>query len=185
MTFFLMHSGQEIDLENLTIDQINLGDISHHLTKICRYGGGLDLRHHYSVANHSIALYYYAMDNNYPIEVQRSALMHDASEAWLGDINGILKQLLPDYLKLEKMVTNLVENKYNLSQDSMIKSVVSELDRSILLDEAKAFLPHRYERFKSQYPNIEPLGINLYPEQELSITKSMFLHCCEQLNIFD
>lgn len=185
MAFFLMHSGQEIDIENLSIEQINLEDIAHHLTKTCRYGGGLNLKHHYSVANHCIALYYYAMDNNLPIEVQRGVLMHDASEAWLGDVNGIIKKYLPDYLELEEMFTSLIEAKYELSQDPMIKSIIYELDKRILLDEALDFIPHRYDRFKSQYPNLEPLGIRLYPEQELSITKAMFLHCCEQLNIFD
>jgi len=185
MAFFLMHSGEEIDIENLSIDQINLQDIAHHLTKICRYSGGLNLNYHYSVANHSIALYYYAMDNNYPLEVQRGLLMHDASEAYLGDVNGVLKKHLPDYQEIEGMFTSLIESKYSLSTDTMVKSIIHQLDKRILLDEAKAFCPRYYNRFKVGWESIEPLGIKLYPERDLSITKSMFLHCCDMLGVVD
>jgi 5'-deoxynucleotidase YfbR-like HD superfamily hydrolase len=180
-----MNSGAEIDIENLSIDDINLEDISHHLTKICRFSGGLNLKHHYSVANHCIALYYYAMDNGLSIEVQRGLLMHDASEAYLGDVNGILKKFLPDYLEVEEMFTTLIETKYNLCTNPMTKEIINQLDKRILLDEVRAFMPHRYDRFKYQCPDLKPLGIKLYPEQELSITKAMFAHCCQQLNIFD
>lgn len=183
--YWLMHSGTKIHLDNMSIDDINLDDIAHHLTKICRYGGGLKLNHHYSVANHSIALYYYAMDQGLPLEVQKCLLMHDATEAYLGDVNDILKLWLPDYMEIEEMVKQLIWAKYQLPDDPMVDEIVNQLDKRILLDEAKAFYKDKYKHFADQYPHLTPLGIKLYPEQELSITKAMFLHCCNQLNIFD
>lgn len=183
--YFLMNSGRKIYLDNISIDDICLEDIAHHLTKICRYGGGLRLNHHYSVANHSIALYYYAMDQGLSIDIQKCLLMHDATEAYLGDVNGILKMYLPDYMEIEEMVKVLIWDKYGLPDDPMINEIVRQLDKRILLDEAQAFRKDHYQDFIFQYPQYEPLGIKLYPEQELSITKTMFLHCCEQLNIFD
>ena len=183
--YWLMHSGTKIHLDNMSIDDINLDDIAHHLTKICRYGGGLKLNHHYSVANHSIALYYYAMDQGLPLEVQKCLLMHDATEAYLGDVNGILKLWLPDYMEIEEMVKQLIWSKYQLPDDPMVDEIVNQLDKRILLDEAKAFYKDKYKHFADQYPHLTPLNIKLYPEQELSITKAMFLHCCNQLNIFD
>ena len=185
MPFWIMHSGQKIDIDNLSVDDINLEDIGHHLTKTCRYGGGLDLKHHYSVANHSIALYYYAMDNNMPIEIQRGLLMHDATEAYLGDLNGILKRYLPDYLAIEQVFTDLITTKYRLPTDTMTNEIIHQLDKRILLDEANAFIPHHNGIFREQYTHLQPLGIKLYPEQDLHITKAMFLHCCNQLDIHD
>jgi 5'-deoxynucleotidase YfbR-like HD superfamily hydrolase len=185
MKFFLMNSGRKIYLEDLSVDDVHLSDIAHHLTKICRYGGGLSLNHHYSVANHSIALYYYAMDKGLSVDIQRNLLMHDATEAYLGDVNGILKQYLPDYMCIEEVFKQLIWSKYQLSRDPLVEDTVKQLDKRILLDEAQAFYRDKYTYFQEQYPNLEPLNIRLYPEQELSITKAMFLHCCEQLNIFD
>jgi hypothetical protein len=178
-----MHSGQKIDIENLLPSDINLDDIAHHLTKICRYSGALRLNHHYSVANHCLALYYYTRDNDYPIEAQRAILMHDASEAYLGDVNGILKQYLPDYVKIESTVTHLIDVKYGLYVDPTTKLILHSLDKRILLDECLAFIPHHYKYFKEQQPNSVPLGITLYPETDLSLTKALFLHACEQLDI--
>jgi hypothetical protein len=182
-TFWIMHSGQKIDIENLLPSDINLDDIAHHLTKICRYSGALRLNHHYSVANHCLALYYYTRDNDYPIEVQRAILMHDASEAYLGDVNGILKQYLDDYKVLEVFVNAVIEHKYALATDPTTKLILHSLDKRILLDECLAFMPHHYKYFKEQQPNSEPLGITLYPESDLSLTKALFLHACAQLDI--
>lgn len=185
-TFYITHSGIKIDLENITANDITIDDIAHHLTKICRYGGALDLNLHYSVANHSIALYYYAWERNVPIEVQRGLLMHDAAEAYLGDIVAGLKPLLPCYKELELKVEKLITSKYGLSTDVVTASVVKELDTRILLDEAKVFMPQYYRLFQEQLGvGIQPLGIRLYTEKTLSITKAMFLHCCEQLGIKD
>ncbi len=185
MTYYIAHSGIKIDLTNMSIYDINLDDIAHHLTKICRYGGALDLHVHYSVANHCIALFYYALENGLSIDVQRNVLMHDASETYLGDVVSGLKNLLPCYKEIELLVEELIKTKYNLSNEPDIELIVKELDTRILLDESKAFVPTHYKLFKEQLTNYEPLGIKLYPEKHLSVTKAMFLHCCEQLNIKD
>jgi len=185
MTYYISHSGRRIDLTKITVDDICLDDIAHHLTKICRYGGALDLNKHYSVANHSIALYYYARDNGYNTDIQQAILMHDAAEAYLGDIVAGLKGLLPDYRQLETKVEHLLISKYKIERASATNKIVKELDTRILLDEAKAFVSQHYDHFTEQMPGVEPLGIKLYAEKDLHITKALFLQCCEQLGIKD
>jgi hypothetical protein len=182
---FITHSGREIDINNISTNDICLDDIAHHLTKWCRYSGALDFRKHYSVANHSLALFYYALDNGLDYHIQRRLLLHDATEAYLGDMNGSIKPYLNDYKILEKKVDGLIIAKYGLVISDEIDRIVKELDKRILLDEAKAFFPSYYHVFKRQAKDTHPLGIRLFHESDLSMTKTLFLHTCEMLDIKD
>lgn len=182
---FIMNSGREIDILNISADDICVEDIAHHLTKWCRYTGALPLNRHYSVANHSLALFYYALDNGLDYHIQRACLMHDAAEAYIGDINGAIKPHLPDYKEMEYRIEQIIKEKYGLVYDSVIENKVKELDTRILLDEAKVFFPNSYHVFKRELPGIHPLGVKLYNEIDLSLTKTLFLHTCEMLDIRD
>lgn len=185
MSYYITHSGRRIYLENLSIEDIQIEDIAHHLTKICRYGGALGLNQHYSVAQHSVLLAQYARQWGYGLDVQRALLMHDATEAYLGDVVSGLKQLLPDYRKIELRVAELIYTKYKIQQDGGIQTIVKEFDTRILLDEALAFVPQHYDHFKEQLHSMEPLGVRPLPEGNLQITYNSFLAYCNLLEIKD
>lgn len=185
MTYFIMHSGRQIDLSSLTSKDIRLEDIAHHLTKICRFGGALNLDQHYSVAQHSLLLVRHARSRRYNINIQRALLLHDATEAYLGDIVTGLKSLLPDYNALETKVQELINKKYNISQSPYVKQIVKELDTRIVLDEALFFSPQHYPHFKKQLPDMEPLGIELTNEYDLKDIYRSFLRNCDYLGIRD
>lgn len=183
--YYIMNSGKLIDLKNISENDIHISDIAHHLTKICRYGGALPLNTHYSVANHSIALVYYAMEKGYSEDVQRALLLHDAGEAYLGDIVIGLKRLLPEYKKLEDIVESMIENKYNIALKEEQVNLVKELDSRIALDEANVFFPEHFDKFNAQLLGEQPLGIKIYKDASLELTKRMFLHTCEMLGVKD
>jgi uncharacterized protein len=185
---FITYSGVIIDLSDIRIEDINIQDIAHHLTKICRYGGAMKLGQHYSVAQHSILLYEYAKKHHTNIGIAKYALMHDTSEYILGDIPNGLKKLLPDYRVLEDNLSTLIYQKYNIKSDQSIKDIVKDLDKRILLDESSIFTSHHKEFFKHSLRDLDPLDI--YPSNEccdlcLEEIKSKFLHLCAQLNIKD
>ncbi len=68
----------------MTADDIEIEDIARGLSNICRFGGQIEK--FYSVAQHSVIcaeVAEYLL--KHPKEIVVSALLHDASEAYLGD----------------------------------------------------------------------------------------------------
>lgn len=79
--------GKVADIMNPTRDMIDVRDIARGLANVCRFGG--QIPQHYSVAHHS--LYVAALA---PDDLTMEALIHDASEAYLGDIIKPLKLII-------------------------------------------------------------------------------------------
>lgn len=184
MSYFATASGRTIDLKRLSPEDIHLGDIAHHLTKICRFGGAMALGSHYSVARHSLNLAYYAIDNKLKPNIIKACLMHDASEAYLGDIVTGLKGILIDYKynQLETTVQEMIADKYDIDIYTT-ESIVKEFDTRIVLDEAASFMPHFYDIYKAQLIGYEPLDIIVREDSSLALTKIEFLHLCESFDI--
>lgn len=73
------------------IDSIT--DIATTLSRVCRFGGR-GLPRFYSVAEHLILCDQIARDKGVPQVYRRTILMHDAAEAYIGDIVSPLKGML-------------------------------------------------------------------------------------------
>ena len=81
--FITTYSGKHICPLNIQVQDIELEDIARGLSNTCRFGG--QLRHFYSVAQHSVLCGKLARDLNYTENEIMSATLHDLSEAYLGD----------------------------------------------------------------------------------------------------
>lgn len=107
--WFVTASGKRLFLLSPDPEAISLFDIAHASANICRFGG--HTKYHYSVAQHAVlvselvelqpAVSAFAGRQVLPI-LRKYALLHDATEAFLGDVIRPLKRLLPDYRKLER-----------------------------------------------------------------------------------
>lgn len=69
---------------------VSLSDISYSLSHICRYNGHLP--GFYSVAEHSVRVAWSLQDDGYPVEIALTGLLHDAAEAYVGDMVRPLKR---------------------------------------------------------------------------------------------
>jgi len=122
MTF----TGKRFDPMSPTLDDINIEDIAHALSMMCRFGGHC-LRY-YSVAEHSILMAQKATKKN-----KLWALLHDASEAYIVDVPRPLKSHLGGYKECEKNIMAVICEKFGLPQD--MPDEVKHLDETILATE--------------------------------------------------
>jgi hypothetical protein len=112
-----------IDIENSTY---TVEDIAHNLSHICRYTGAVE--QFYSVAQHSVIV-----SHCVPPEHALSGLMHDASEAFMSDLNSPLKALMKPYKALEKKVEKEIFGRLNLPFP--MKSSVKVADVAVFMAE--------------------------------------------------
>ncbi len=112
-------------------DTMCIEDIANALAQLNRYTGHTP--YPYSVAQHCV-LAAAAMEH---VDLKFEMLMHDAQEAYVGDVSSPLKQLLPDYHVIEERLEIVVRAKFDLppKMDPRVK----EVDTRMLVTEAKAF----------------------------------------------
>lgn len=85
------YKGFHVDLLEPDPADINIVDIAHHLSLVCRFNGAT--REFYSVAEHSVRCADIAFDLGKPYVVQLAVLMHDAHEAYCQDMTRPRKKL--------------------------------------------------------------------------------------------
>lgn len=127
----LLHTGNTIrTVTGLYVDVINphpdmfcIEDIAHSLSHQCRFGG--HLHRFYSVAQHS---YRVSKSRHVPQRHQLTALMHDATEAYLLDMPRPIKRQLPDYKAVEARLNYAIAEKFGFDGvfDPCIKAADNE-----------------------------------------------------------
>lgn len=90
-------TGHFFDLANPADSRIDIVQIALALSKLCRYTG--HTRSHYSVAQHSVIV-----SHAVPPHLAMQGLLHDAAEAFTGDISAPVKRLVPEFKALERRI---------------------------------------------------------------------------------
>jgi uncharacterized protein len=85
------YGGSYVDLKHPKPEMVQLIDISFSLHNQCRYTGHVPF---YSVAEHSVIAANLAISDGRSGDEVRAVLLHDAAEAYLGDISRPLKLYL-------------------------------------------------------------------------------------------
>jgi uncharacterized protein len=126
----LLHSGAYFDFEDPAAQPVVIEDIAHALANLCRFTG--HTQRFYSVAEHSVWC-----SEIVPKEHALAALLHDAVEAFVGDVSRPLKALLPEYREVEKRIEAAVLPMFGLSLP--LHPAVKEADaRMLLVEQAQA-----------------------------------------------
>lgn len=147
-----------------TPEQIDIEDIAHGLAYQCRFNG--QTRHFYSVAQHSLIV-----ADLVPSGLRLAALLHDAAEAYMGDMVKPLKQLFPLFSEIEGKVMSAIGLRYGVSRfdDRTIKAA----DLIALATEKRDLMPNSSEAWDSLTGVIaSPARIKLMSPQQ---AKAAFL----------
>lgn len=158
------HAGKQFFFAHPAKSEIRLGDIAHSLSQICRFTGHTD--QFYSVAQHSV-LTSYLVDPQHALH----ALMHDAAEAYVGDVSMPLKTLLPDYKEIEKSVEKAIFARFGLPEQ--IPEDIKHADLVMLATEKRDLMPNVTEDW-AILDNIVPMGRKIHPLRSHQ-AKTLFL----------
>lgn len=182
-TWIQTYTGKAFGLEDVNPDQIDIRDIAHALSNQCRYNG--HCKQFYSVAEHCIEMSF--LPNVDPLV----ALLHDAAEAYTGDIVSPLKRLL-NYSKhtldeqiyaiedIEDNLNKAIEIKFRLPDGSLsFSSAVHQADRILCATERRDILGPCEKDWEIELP--PPLEKKLVPIINTNLIELNFLERFEEL----
>ena len=158
--WFQTFSGTQFFLTDPHPDDVSIEDIAHALSLICRFGG--HTRAFYSVAEHSVRCYHYvaSLYPSCPI-LQLHTLLHDASEAYLGDVVRPLKVSTPFYADLERRTMRVIYDALGVPpMDAWQHEIVKDADNRLLMTERRDLIRHRDIPWST---NDEPLPGRIEP----------------------
>lgn len=125
MSWLQTFTGRRVDLFAPLPEQIDIEDIAHALAHECRYAG--HVREFYSVAQHSVIV-----SDLCETEDALWGLLHDASEAYLGDVVKPLKVTgaFAEYRKLEARMQAAICCRFGLPMEEPPR--VMEIDKALV-----------------------------------------------------
>jgi hypothetical protein len=161
-------SGRVFPLASFDADAIHIDDIAHALSMLCRFNG--HCTRFYSVAEHSVHV-----SHEIKPELALLGLMHDAAEAYLGDVPTPLKKRLPYFHQREEQLQQLIAAKFGFSFPDVESAEHEELkrvDRQLLADEKAVVMAREPKPWPKLLPAKNPGRIQCWSPAE---AKEQFL----------
>lgn len=166
-TYISTFKGNRFWPQEPRIDVIDIEDIAHGLAYQCRFNGQTSA--FYSVAQHSLMV-----ASILPLPLKRAALLHDAAEAYLGDMVKPLKGLLPEFARIEEGVTHLIAQAFGVdfghaAADGLhvggscaVHRAIKAADMVALATEKRDLMPNSTEAW-SYLQGVDPLPDSVLP----------------------
>lgn len=162
-TWIQTRSGKAFDLLRPLASAIELDDIAHSLSMLCRFVGHTP--HFYSVAEHSVYV-----SRCVPKRFRRAALLHDAHEAYVGDLSSPLKRsidagvLVSGFHSIVDVIDLRVAERFELGDD-MDDPRIHQADLAVLAAERDQLFPHQAREWPPMPPAADVL-IQCLPPHE-------------------
>lgn len=125
-----MVDGRVVDLAAFKPEDVSIETVAHSLALQCRFIG--HTRDFYSVAQHCVIVSH-LIDKRFALE----GLLHDAVEAYTGDIPTPVKSYAPELNGLEKRLQRVIRKKFGLSNTEDAQRHVKTCDVRALKAEVR------------------------------------------------
>jgi hypothetical protein len=169
VTWIQTASGFKFPLIEIDPDAIRIEDIAHALSMLCRFNA--QCLRFYSVAEHSVQVSYEIRP-----DLALLGLMHDAAEAYMGDVPSPLKRELRDFKGIEDRLIAAIGERYGFAMPEDGSDDARELKRAdvqLLVDEKAAIMSPEPEPWPPNAPSIKDKGrIECWPPE---FAKAKFL----------
>lgn len=151
-SFFTLASGRPFYPFNPKPESIFIEDIARALSNLCRFNG--HCHKFYSVAEHSV----WASEIVSP-ENKLQALLHDATEAYVGDLIRPIKKFTPDFVLMEELVWDAICTKFGVPKEMHYE--VKWADDACLKAEGRDLL--------------QPFGVEKFPDIRVTPPPSLVI----------
>lgn len=168
------YSGGRFHLLNPRADEIKIEDIAFALAGIGRYNGHFrrrNRRHIYTVAEHSVHIAeaiakavndpsspHFVKDRRERLRMELTGLLHDAAEAYIGDMTRPLKVKMLAFKEVEARIDAKIAEVFDTVFP--LPPIVKEFDTRILVDErAQGMDPERKNVWATD--ELQPLGADI------------------------
>ena len=165
----LLQSGNYFNFVDPEGSDFTIEDIAHGLAMTSRFGG--QCKRFYSVAEHSFCAAWQVAP-----QFAFAALMHDAAEAFIGDIPRPLKMILPDYKHIEERIESAVLGRFGI--ETPLPDEVKAIDLAMLATEQRQVMDN-YDDW-APIRGVVPLPIYL-PFWSPKQAKAQFLQRFDEL----
>ncbi len=137
--FLFTHSGIAVDFLAFSERDVCLADIAQGLSHACRFAGQCD--RFYSVAEHSVLVSRYVeyVTDAPDGDLTKTALVHDATEAYLHDMTTPLKMLCPGYDMIERRFQDTIQRAFGL-KEGFDHPILKECDLRMFYREREVLL---------------------------------------------
>lgn len=121
------HSGKSVDILNIAPDDIDIDDVAHSLSLQCRFNG--HCKRFYSVAEHSVHVTDMAMRaKRRDRDTVKWMLLHDAAEAYIGDIITPVKNKLSILDNYKEGASVITHGSVDDIENWILKALAEKLD---------------------------------------------------------
>jgi hypothetical protein len=181
-------TGKWVNPENVSEGDISIYDIAHSLSLLCRFTG--HCKWFYSVGQHSINVAYilgkrslgfdYETKDNMRLTML-AGLLHDAAEAYMGDIARPIKALFSKYTRqikeVEDRLMGVIVKKFGLSGADW--QYVKKADNLMVVTEAYQLMPDNLDEWDiSETPIVDFPAIGIARPEDI---EGNFLSVFEKL----
>jgi uncharacterized protein len=150
-------AGHYVDLCNPHPDSIEIESIASALSKVCRFGGHCPA--FYSVAEHSVHATALACSEGYSGGALLAVFLHDAAEAYIGDMVKPLKVTIPQYGEAEQRIEAAIQTAFGVDF-ARWADVIKRYDRAMLKAEKVSMWPEDTEKWQG-FSDIEDRVVRL------------------------
>jgi 5'-deoxynucleotidase YfbR-like HD superfamily hydrolase len=150
-------SGRRVNPFDPDPSQLDAGDIARALGNVCRFGG--HARTFYSVAQHSVIVSELVEQRGGDVEDAFAALMHDATEAYLGDMPHPIKHRSPlgaAFKAAEEHLERAISERFRIKPDV---PEIKRVDRALLATERRTFSGENWHW--PELDGVDPLDLEI------------------------
>lgn len=178
--FIRLNSGRVWHFDAPNPNDILLADIAHSLSKQDRYSGHAPIL--ISVAQHSVEVAKLVLERTKDKELAACGLLHDACEAYVGDIAYPLKNhpVMSGWRELEEDYWRMIAKRFGLPSE--LPQVVHEAD----MDVCQAEIQWLWGEESTEWPWLRPVPPRDLPPmwpQQSKTSKDSFLYWAHNLGI--